>query len=60
MPKIKLHLSIGFPSATRQEVDEIDDELWKSMNETEREDLLNEIASDWANNFINYSAWVVE
>ena len=38
----------------------IDDELWDSMDETEREAMLDEIAEDWSISFIDVSAKVTE
>lgn len=56
MPIVKLNLSIGFPGAERSDEEEIEDELRDSLDEEGREKLLNEIAEDWANNFIEISA----
>lgn len=60
MPTIKLHLSIGYANASRSDEEEIDDELWESLSEEEREELLDEIATDWGNNYIDLSAIVKE
>jgi hypothetical protein len=47
MKTIYLHLSIGFPTATR------DDELEIEDDATEEE--IEETVRDWANNYIEYS-----
>ena len=60
MPKVKLNLTIGYPGAERNDEEDIDDELWDSLDEREREKLLDELASDWANNYIGFSAMVIE
>jgi len=60
MPTIELHLSIGYSNASRTDVEEIDDELWESLNKEEREKLLDEIAQEWSNNYIDLSARVKE
>jgi hypothetical protein len=60
MPTIKLHLSIGYSNASREDTEEIDDDLWESLNEKQRNDLLEEIWQDWSSDFINGSAQVEE
>lgn len=60
MPTVKLELSIGYAGAIRKETEEIDDELWESMNDKERADYLDEVAQEWADNYISISAEIVE
>jgi hypothetical protein len=60
MPTIKLHLSIGYPTAVRTDIEEIDDDLWENLNAKEREKLLDEIAEEWAANYIEFSVQVEE
>lgn len=58
MPIIKLSLSIGFCTATRNDTEEIDDVLWESLNEEQRQNLLDEIWQDWSSNYIDGGAYV--
>lgn len=60
MPKIKLRLSIGYVGAVRTGEEEIEDELWDSLDEDGREKLLDEIAAYWSNDYIELSAKVIE
>lgn len=60
MPTVKLSLSIGYSTATREAEEEIDDELWESLNDKERENLIDEIATEWANEYIDIGAMIVE
>lgn len=60
MPTVKLHLSIGYANASHSAEEEIDDELWEWLDEAGREELLDELAQNWANNYINISAFVQE
>jgi len=60
MPTVKLRLSIGYVGAVRTEEEEIDDELWESLDENGREKLLDEIAQEWSQDYIDLSARVEE
>ena len=61
MPKLKLSLSIGFPTATHHDEIEIDDEDWSACeNDEEREELITEISTEWAWNYISIGAYVVD
>lgn len=60
MPLIKMNLSIGYAGADRNDEEYIDDEEWEAMTEKERNQLLDELSTDWANNFIEIAAWVEE
>ncbi len=60
MPTVKLSLSIGFANASRENEEVIDDELWDSMDEKEREEYLDELATFWANNYIDIGVKIVE
>lgn len=56
MPKVRLNLSIGYAGADRNEVEDIDDAFWESLTAEEREKYLDELARDWANNYVEYNA----
>ncbi|WP_028492724.1 hypothetical protein [Thioalkalivibrio sp. ALE19] len=61
MPKIRTKLSIGFPGATREEIIELDQDEWDECEtEQEREELIDAAAQEWANNFIDIEAEVIE
>lgn len=49
--KIEMGLSIGLVGATREEVIEIDDEEFEGIGMS-REEYIDEIVQDWANNYI--------
>lgn len=59
MPKVKLTLSIGFHGGVRKGIVEIDDVLWDSATEEEREKILDETARDWADSYIELNTEVV-
>lgn len=58
--KIKLTLSIGFPTATRKETIEIDREEWEEMSEDMREQFLDEEAQYLINNYADVSVEIGE
>lgn len=60
MPRIKLHLGIGFSNASHNEEHFIEDAVWDAMSPAEQEEELNQLAQDWGNNYIDLCAWVVE
>ncbi len=53
MAQLKVHLSIGYPGANREDIIYVDDkELAECKTEQEREDLLTQYWVDWSNNYI--------
>jgi hypothetical protein len=50
--KVKVILSIGYPSADHRDVIEIPDEELEGLTESEREDVINENVREWADNYI--------
>ncbi|WP_422451976.1 DUF7167 family protein [Endozoicomonas sp. ALC066] len=61
MAKLKVTLSIGYPTATREDLIEVDDdELASCETEEQREDLLMEYWQEWANNLIEGTSDLIE
>ena len=61
MPKIKVTLSIGYPTATHKDILEIDAEEWASCKtDLEREELVDRGATLWAQNYIEIDAELIE
>jgi hypothetical protein len=61
MPKLKVSLGIGFNGAVHRDVFEIDQEDWDDCKtEQDRETLINNIAMEWAWNYIDIGTTVVE
>lgn len=58
--KITLTLSIGFPTATRKQIIEIDREEWEEMSEDMREQFLDEEAQYMIANHADVSVQIVE
>jgi hypothetical protein len=58
--RIKVKLSIGFPTACRRETLDIPDEELEGMSPDEQESYLMEYVQEWANNYIDYGYDVVE
>lgn len=58
--KIKLTLSIGFPTATRIETIEVDREDWEEMSEDDREQFLDDEAQHMINNYADVHEKIVE
>ena len=59
--KAKVTLSIGYPTATREDVIEIDNDDWNAcLNEDQREELLNELWTNWAWNYVDGGANLIE
>lgn len=53
MPKVKVTLSIGFITANREEIIDIDDDEYMACETgDEKEQLMEEYWQDWANNYI--------
>lgn len=57
--KIKLFIGIGYIH-NRERIIEIDDEELEGYNEEEINEYLSEIAWDWANNYIDVGAEIIE
>jgi len=60
MPQLKVSLSIGFANARQEDIIDIDEEEWESSNEEERDKLIEQYASDWANNYISIGAVIAD
>jgi len=59
--KAKVTLSIGYPTATREDVIEIDNDDWNAcLNKDQREELLNELWRTWALNYVDGGANLIE
>ena len=57
MPKLEVTLGIGIANAMREDVIEIEDDEWNQCEtEEDREKLINEYAADWAWNYIDIGA----
>jgi hypothetical protein len=53
MPDIKVTLSIGYPSATHEDVITIDDGDWDACEtDKDREELMVEAWTEWSNGYI--------
>lgn len=61
MPTIKVSLGIGFYGAKHHDEIEISEEEWNECkSDMERDRLINEIATEWAWNYIDIGAEVIE
>lgn len=59
--KLKVYLSIGFPTANHEEIIDVDDnELASCKTEEEREKLLSEYWTEWASGYIDGGHELVE
>jgi len=52
--KIKVKLTIGYPTADREDVLETDDSELEGMTQDEKKKHLQECTEDWANEYIGY------
>lgn len=60
MPKVKVSLSIGLSNCRQSDVLDIDQEEWDSCaNEEEQEKLVEGMANDWANNYIDIGMEII-
>ena len=50
--KIKLHLTIGYPTADQEGEIEIPDEELEGLSDEEEEELINPYLQEWADNYI--------
>ncbi len=56
MPQAEVTLSIGFSTATHEDILDIDEDAYQACkSEEDRETLLNEYWQNWANNYIKGS-----
>jgi hypothetical protein len=55
---IKLHLSIGFTTC-REDTEELPDD-WDAMSPKEQEAYLDDVAGDFRDNYVEYSASIEE
>jgi hypothetical protein len=61
MPKLKVSLSIGYTNAKHEEVIEIPDAEWAECRTAEyQDDLINDYAQQWAANYIDIGARIIE
>lgn len=61
MPKLKVSVGLGFANARQCDDIEIDDEEWNACEtEADRQKLIDQYAMDWAWNYIDLAAEVVE
>jgi hypothetical protein len=60
MPKIKMYVNTGFAGVKHEDVLEISNEEWDSLEEDEREDYLDDIAKDYLHNCIDYGAHIIQ
>lgn len=59
--ELKVHLSIGFSGASHDDVLEIDECEWADCKTQEqRDNLIEEHLAEWANNYIETSATLVQ
>jgi hypothetical protein len=58
--KIRVSLSIGYPSAKRETVLEIDDEVLEGITEEEQEKIINEYIEEWMWNYIDTGYEIIE
>lgn len=61
---IKLHLSIGFAGVCRKDEHKISDyfteDQWNAFDEKQKQKEIDEIADEWASNYIDCAAWIDE
>ena len=61
MPKLKVTLGIGFAGARQEDVIEIDADEWNDCEtEGEKGDLIDEYAKEWAWNYIDIGANIID
>lgn len=58
--RIKTVVETGFAGCTHTDVIEIDKDEWDAMTEQQREDRLDQEATDFRDNLISCSAWVLD
>ena len=61
MPNLKVSLNIGFINATQEDILDIDDQEWAECEtEEDREKLIDSYATEWAWNYIEIGAHIVD
>jgi hypothetical protein len=61
MPELKVSLGIGFANAHQKDILDIDDDEWNACEtEEDREKLIDEYAIEWAWNYIDIGATIIE
>ena len=59
--EVKVTLSIGYAGACHEDIIEIDDADYNAcLNEDQRQELLNELWNEWAWNYIDGGATIIE
>ena len=57
--KVKVTLSIGYPTASHEDIIDVDDDDYASCkNDDQRGELIYEYWQEWANNYID-AGWVI-
>jgi hypothetical protein len=56
--KIKLYVGTGFAGQAHEDEELIDRVEWEAMTEPQQEQYLEQAASDYLHNTVEYSAWV--
>jgi len=60
MVKVRVTLSIGYPTAKCEDIIEVDDDEYNACEtEDEKQDLLNENWQEWASNYIDGCSEVI-
>lgn len=57
--KIELYVGTGFSGCDHKDYEFIDKIEWEAMTEEQQEQYLDQAASDYLHNTVEYSAWVV-
>ena len=61
MPKMKVSLGIGFANARQEEILDIDEQEWSECEtDEEREMLIDDYAKEWAWDYIDIGAVLIE
>lgn len=58
--KIKLYIGTGFAGCDHRNVEYVDRAEWEAMTEKEQDNYLDQVAQDFLENHIDFSAWVEE
>ena len=58
--KIQLYVGTGFANCHHKDVVEVPREEWDSLSEEQRNEMLDEMAVEFRNNYIDCSAWVID
>jgi hypothetical protein len=60
MIKIRLYVSTGFAGCNREDIWEVGREWWEGLSELQKEKELDQMAIEFAFNYIDVSATVIE